>query len=180
MGGVPGGSVEHYIIKMLNFILSNMEGNPNIAVLSVPVDYQKAFNRMLHSDILCNLAALNVPTCAVKLIQSYLTGRTMCVRYMGEESSFKRCPGGGPQGGLLTGLMFIIQVNKAGSPCIPKLLKKHSTRLEEGHESSTGLEGVKEPSTWQEDGKEVSCRPESLEEGRSLPFSPSMWRRWST
>ena len=127
MGGVPGGSVEHYIIKMLNFIMKNMDGNPDIAVLSVPVDYQKAFNRMLYSDILCNLAALNVPTCAVKLIQSYLTGRTMCVRYMGEESSFKRCPGGGPQGGLLTGLMFIIQVNKAGRPCslLPSMRQNH-------------------------------------------------------
>ena len=119
MGGVPGGSVEHYIIKMLKFILSSMDGNPDIAVLSVPVDYQKAFNRMLHSDILCNLSALNVSTCAVKLIQSYLTGRSMCVRYMGEESSFKRCSGGGPQGGLLTGLLFVVQVNKAGRPCSP-------------------------------------------------------------
>ena len=119
MSGLPGGSVEHYIIKMLNFILSSMDRNPDTAVLSVPVDYQKAFNIMLHSDILCNLSALNVPTCAVKLIQSYLTGRSMCVRYMGEESSFKRCPGGGPQGGLLTGLLFVVQVNKAGRPCSP-------------------------------------------------------------
>ena len=119
MGGVPGGSVEHYIIKMLNFIMSSMDGNRDAAVLSVPVDFQKAFNRMLHSDILCNLSALNVPTCAIKLIQSYLTGRSMCVRYMGVESTFKRCPGGGPQGGLLTGLLFIVQVNKAGRPCSP-------------------------------------------------------------
>ena len=43
----------------------------------------------------------------------------MCVRYMGVESTFKRCPGGGPQGGLLTGLLFIVQVNKAGRPCSP-------------------------------------------------------------
>ena len=79
MGGVPGGSIEHYIIKVLHFIMSSMDGNRDAAVLAVPVDFQKAFNRMLHSDIVCNLSALNVPTCAVKLIQSYLTGRTMCV-----------------------------------------------------------------------------------------------------
>ena len=68
---------------------------------------------MLHSDILCNLCALNVPSCAVKLIHSYLTRRSMCVRYMGAQSSFKNCPGGGLQGGLLTGILFILQVNKA-------------------------------------------------------------------
>ena len=119
MGGMPGCSVEHYIIKMVHFILKSMDGNSDAAVLAVPVDFSKAFNRMLHSDILCNLHALNVPNCAIKLIKSYLTKRSMCVSYKGEVSTFQSCPGGGPQGGLLTGILFIIQVNKAGRPCIP-------------------------------------------------------------
>ena len=117
MGGRSGCSIEHYIIKMVQFILSSMNGNPDAAVIAVPVDYSKAFNRMQHSDILINLIALNVPTCAVKLIKSYLTQRSMCVRYNGAVSSFQKCPGGGPQGGLLTSLLFCLQVNKAGSPC---------------------------------------------------------------
>ena len=130
MGGVPGCSVEHYIVKMLHFILTSMDGNPNVAVLAVPVDFSKAFNRMSHSDILCNLSDLNVPPCAVKLIQSYLTGRAMCVRYRGAESTFKRCPGGGPQGVLLTGVLFILQVNKAGKPCsIKPSLRQEVTHL---------------------------------------------------
>ena len=126
MGGVPGCSIEHYIVKMVNFILTSMDGNPNIAVLAVPVDFSKAFNRMLHSDVISNLSALNVPPCATKLIQSYLTKRSMCVRYQKAESTFKSCPGGGPQGGLLTGVLFILQVNKAGGPChaLPSLGKK--------------------------------------------------------
>ena len=37
--------------------------------------------------------------------------------YEGGESSFKKCPGGGQQGGLLTCIFFLLQVNKAGSPC---------------------------------------------------------------
>jgi hypothetical protein len=94
-----------------------MDGTNDVAVIGVPVDYSKAYNRMKHSDILCNLVALNVPTCAVKLIQSYLTKRSMCIKYKGAVSSFKSCPGGGPQGGLLTGILFCLQVNKAGAPC---------------------------------------------------------------
>ena len=52
----------------------------------------------------------------------------MCVRYQKAESSFKNCPGGGPQGGLLTGILFILQVKKAGGPCqaAPSLWKKQS------------------------------------------------------
>ena len=122
MGGRPGCSIEHYIVKMVHFILQSMDGDSDAAVLGVPVDYSKAFNRMKHSDIMCNLIALNVPTCAVKFIKSYLTQRSMCVRYKGEVSSFKSCPGGGPQGGLLTGVLFCLQVNKAGRPCsLPQL-----------------------------------------------------------
>ena len=80
---------------------------------------------MSYSDILCNLSDLNAPPCAIKLIQSYLSGRSMCVRYKGTESTFEKCPGGGPQGGLLTGVLFILQVNKAGSPC-PSPRQEHA------------------------------------------------------
>ena len=118
MGGRKGCSVEHYIIKMVHFIQKSMDQDRNAAVLSVPVDFSKAFNRMLHSDILCNLVALNVPNCTVKLIKSYLTQRSMCVRYRGAVSSFQSCPGGGPQGGLLTRALFCLQVNNAGRPFV--------------------------------------------------------------
>ena len=72
MGGMPGCSVDHYIIKMIHFILGSMYGDNDVAVLAVPVDFSKAFNGVLHNDILCNLDALNVPKCATKLIKSYL------------------------------------------------------------------------------------------------------------
>ena len=98
MGGMPGCSVEHYIIKMVHFILGSMDGDRDAAVLALPVDFSKAFNRMLHSNILCNLHALNVPNCFIKLIKSYLTRRSMCVTYKGAVSSFQSCPGGGPRG----------------------------------------------------------------------------------
>ena len=106
-----------------------MDGDRDAAVVAVPVDFSKAFNRMLHSDILCNLVALNVPKCAVKLIQSYLTQRSMCVRYKGATSDFQSCPCGGPQGGLLTGVLFCMQVNKAGRPCVLPGLPSPGTKI---------------------------------------------------
>ena len=82
---MPGCSVEHYIV-MVDFILRSLDGDPSSAVAAVAVDYSKAYNRMLHSNILCSLSALNVPTGAIKLIKLYLTSRTMCVRY--KEATF--------------------------------------------------------------------------------------------
>ena len=117
MGGVPGWSIEHYIVKMLHFILTSMDVNRDAAVIALPVDFSKAFNRMLHSKILCDLSDLKIPPCAIKLILSYLTGRSMCLHYKDAASPFQPFPGGGPQGGLLTGVLFILQINQAGRPC---------------------------------------------------------------
>ena len=102
------------------------------------VDFLKAFNRMLHSDILCNLGALNVPNCAVKQVKSYLTQISMCVRHRGAISTFQSCPGGGPQGGLLTGVLFCLQVNNAGRPCITTQLP--SLGLPAAHPPAMGQE----------------------------------------
>ena len=65
---------------MVNFILKSMDGNAKVAVLAVALDYSKAFNRMSHAKILDSLAVFNLPTCAIRLIKSYLTRRNMCIR----------------------------------------------------------------------------------------------------
>ena len=38
MSGVPGCSIEHYIIKMLHFIIGSMDGDPKTAVVAVPIE----------------------------------------------------------------------------------------------------------------------------------------------
>ena len=117
--GLPGCSVNHYLIQMLDFAHRNLDNNRNkpTAVLAGLVDFSKAFNRIDHNIIVTILSDLNVPTCAIRLVISYLSNRKMCVRYNGAESGAQDIPGGGPQGGLLTVLLFDLQVNLAGSPC---------------------------------------------------------------
>ena len=69
------------------------------------------------------LSDLNIPTCALRIIISYLTNRRMCVRFNGAESVEQPIPGGGPQGGLFTVIFFNLQVNLAGVPCpLPTIL----------------------------------------------------------
>ena len=65
------------------------------------------------------LSDLNIPTCALRLIVSYLSNRSLCIRYHGAVSGDRSMPGGGPQGTLLIVLLFILQVNLAGRPCLP-------------------------------------------------------------
>ena len=130
LGGLPDCSVEHYLILMLDFIHRHLDKNHRepTAVLAALVDFSKAFNRMDHNTIVTILSDLNVPTCALRLVVSYLSGRKMCVRYNGAVSAEQNIPGGGPQGGLLTVIFFNLQVNLAGAPCpvIPSLPLLHA------------------------------------------------------
>ena len=159
--GVPGCSIEHYITKIIHFILGSMDGDSDAAVMAIPVDYRKAFNRMLHSNIttiLSDLKKPSIPTCAIRLIMSYLTHRSMCMRYKSAVSSFEKCPGGGPQGGLLTGLLFCLQVRRAGSPCLQAGLELLPDAQQEkvnmqGLEPEQ-LEGQQEPASDLEDQQE--------------------------
>ena len=48
---------------------------------------------MNHNVIVTILSDLNVPTCALRLIVSYLSNRKMCVRYNGAESDVQDIPG---------------------------------------------------------------------------------------
>ena len=57
---------------------------------------------------------MGVPAWLLRLVISFLTERTMVVRYKGETSSVKRLPGGGPQGALLGLLLFLVLVNDVG------------------------------------------------------------------
>jgi hypothetical protein len=110
---------------MLDFIHRNINKSHQepTAVLAGLVDFSKAFNRIDHNVVITILSDLNIPTCALRLVISYLSQRKMCVRYNGAESSEQDIPGGGPQGGLLTVILFDLQANLAGAPCsIPTLL----------------------------------------------------------
>ena len=111
--------MNHYLVKMLDFIHQSLDksGMSPTAVVCALVDFSKAFNRIDHNIIVTILSDLNIPTCALRLIVSYLTNRKMCVRYKGTTSDEQTIPGGGPQGGLLTVLLFNLQVNLAGTPC---------------------------------------------------------------
>ena len=72
LGGLPGCSVNHYLILMLDFIQKKLDTGhkKQTAVMACMVDFSKAFNRIDHNIITTILSDLNVPTCALRLIIS--------------------------------------------------------------------------------------------------------------
>ena len=113
-GGSKGNSITHYIIELINFILSNQDETAPTAVLECMVDFSKAFNRQDHAILITKLSDMNVPGWLLKLVIAFLSNRKMVVRYKGATSSPKDLPGGGPQGTLLGLLLFLVLINDAG------------------------------------------------------------------
>ena len=105
---------------MIHWILLKLDNNAKeaSAVLATLIDFSKGFNRMSPIVLITLLSDLNIPSCALKLIISYLSKRSMVTTYNGAVSSSQHLCGGGPQGSLLIVLLFCLQVNEAGAPCL--------------------------------------------------------------
>ena len=113
-GGIKGNSICHYLIELVNFILSNQESSSPTAVLACMIDFSKAFNRQNHNLLITKLSDMGVPAWLLKIVMSFLSDRSMIVRHKGASSSRRNLPGGGPQGTLLGLLLFLVLINDVG------------------------------------------------------------------
>ena len=100
-------------MKLLHFIHVNVDKTEPHAVLLALIDLEKAFNRVSHQLVIEDLADMHVPGWLLLILVSYLTGRSMYMRYKGASSSRKLLPGSSPQGAFLGVLIFIIIFNGA-------------------------------------------------------------------
>ena len=114
-GGLKGHSTAHYLIQLFDFILSSTDSsNFPRAVLVALIDFSKAFNRINHAKVITRLSDWGVPGWLLRILMSYLTGRSMILRYKGVQSSRHWMPGGSPQGALLGVLLYLVYVSDIG------------------------------------------------------------------
>ena len=114
-GGLSRHSTVHYLITLFHFILSHTDSTsfPE-AVMVALIDFSKAFNRINHSKVITRLSDWGVPGWLLKILISYLTDRTMILRYNGCQSKRQPLPGGSPQGALLGVLLYLVYVSDIG------------------------------------------------------------------
>ena len=74
---------------------------------------EKAFNRVSHQLVIEDLANMKVPGWLLLIFISYLTERSMYMRYKGSRSSRRFLPGSTLQVALLGILLLIIKFNVA-------------------------------------------------------------------
>ena len=119
--GMKGSSITHYLVKLLDFVLSTLDKKKPHSVLAACVDISKAFNRVDHSLVIQDLYDMHTPAWLLNIVVSYLSDRSMVMTFNNSVSSRKLLPGGGPQGAYMGGLIFMIKYNGAFlRPPIPR------------------------------------------------------------
>src|SRR5437667_1484513 len=72
------------------------------------MDVAGAFNNIHHSRLIHNMKQRRIPTQIVKLVQSFLTGRTTQMRFNGATSKDINIEAGIPQGSPLSPILFML------------------------------------------------------------------------
>ena len=127
-GGMKNSSITHYLIQLLHFIHSNVDKKVPHAVVVTSIELSKAYNRGSHQQEILDLNDMHVPGWLLAILISYLTERSMILKYKDASSSSQKMTAGFGQGCLLGMFLFIIVFSGACMrPLIPCSITQNKT-----------------------------------------------------
>ena len=115
-----GLSIQHYLVKMLDRILSvldNKQGE-NVAVIATMVDWRQAFPRQCPTLGVQSFIRNGVRPALIPILMSFFEGRQMFVKWHGIMSSVRNLKGGGPQGSTI-GILEYLSLSNNNSENVP-------------------------------------------------------------
>ena len=113
-GNAKKVSLQHYLVKMLDKILSSIDQNSvkeSMAVILQMVDWKQAFDRQSHKLGIQSFIENGVRPSMIPILLSFFQNRQMKVKWRGLLSKVQALPGGGPQGGTLGIEEYLSQSN---------------------------------------------------------------------
>ena len=133
-GGLKKSSINHYLIKLLDFAQRTLDMNTTHCAILCTEDLSKAYNRGSHNLVVEDLHSMHVPKWTLGVICLYLTGRYCILNYQNAKYERKMLSGGFGAGTWLGRLLFIVKFNGACMrPPIPRpITKNHGMQVKYG------------------------------------------------
>ena len=113
-GNQKGISIQHYLINMIQRILTALDNNSKgekFAVIANFIDWNNAFPRQCPKLGVESFVRNGVRPALIPLLVNYFQDREMSVKWHGQLSSRRKVKGGGPQGATLGLLEYLSQSN---------------------------------------------------------------------
>ena len=112
----PGLSTQHYLIKLIDRILSATDKSSKgecVAVLATVIDWRKVFPMQDHTLGVKSFIRNGVRASLIPILASFFERRSMRVAWRGKLSSERPLPGSGPQGSSWGILEYLSQSNNS-------------------------------------------------------------------
>ena len=127
-GGLKNTSIQHYLVKLMDFVHSGIDKRTPHAVVMAALDLSKAYNRGDHTKVLEDLFDMHTPGWLLALLFSYLSNRKLVLKYQKTEASPRALPGGFGAGTWMGGFLFIVKFNGIClRPPIPRPISGNSS-----------------------------------------------------
>ena len=116
-GNEKGISTQHYLIKMVDRVLTCLDENNSkeaYAVVAQLIDWNQAFDRQCPKLGINSFIRNGVRKSIIPVLINYFQNRQMRVKWHGLYSTVRSLPGGGPQGCYLGQLKYGSQSDPNG------------------------------------------------------------------
>ena len=110
-GGLKGTGTDHMLVVLVDRVLKLLDSNAKQAILLTMVDWKSAFDLQDPTLAIKKFCKMGVRSSLVPLLISYLSDRSMRVKFNGQLSDVLTLIGGGPQGTLLGLIEYLVQSN---------------------------------------------------------------------
>ena len=121
-GNKKGVSIQHYLVKMMDRIISALDNNSKgeaVAVIVTMIDWRQAFPRQCPTLAIQSFIRNGVRPALIPILMSFFENRRMAVKWRDAMSVTKRLKGGGPQGSTKGVLSYMSQSNN-NTDCVPE------------------------------------------------------------